>query len=73
MINGYHSINLTKLDILDELEEIKVGVEYKLNGRQIDSIPGNLEDFEKVEIKYETLKGWKKDISKITKAENLPK
>lgn len=68
MINGYHSLNITKLDILDELSEIKVGVEYKLNGKVLDSLPGTLEDFEKVEIKYETLKGWKKDISKVTKA-----
>lgn len=73
MINGYHSLNLTKLDILDALPEIKVGVEYRLNGKQIESIPGNLEHFQKVEIKYETLKGWQKDISKITKAEDLPK
>lgn len=73
MINGYSSINLTKLDILDELDEIKVGVSYTLHGQQIDSLPGNLEEFEKVQIKYETLKGWKKDISKVTKAEDLPK
>jgi adenylosuccinate synthase len=39
-----------------------------LNGRQIDSLPGNLEDFQKVGIKYATLKGWQKDISKINKA-----
>lgn len=73
MINGYHSLNLTKLDILDTLPEIKVGVEYYLNGRQIDSVPGNLQDFEKVEVKYATLKGWQKNISKVTKAEDLPK
>ena len=48
MINGYHSLNLTKLDILDTLPEIKVGVEYWLNGKQIDSLPGNLEHFQKV-------------------------
>jgi adenylosuccinate synthase len=73
MINGYHSLNLTKLDILDTLPEIKVGVEYWLNGKQIESLPGNLEHFQKVEIKYATLKGWQKDISKVTKAEDLPK
>ena len=48
MINGYHSLNLTKLDILDTLPEIKVGVEYWLNGKKIDSLPGNLEHFQKV-------------------------
>jgi adenylosuccinate synthase len=48
MINGYHSLNLTKLDILDTLPDIKVGVEYWLNGTKIDSLPGNLEHFQKV-------------------------
>jgi len=33
MLNGYDSINITKLDILDTLPEIKVGVSYKLNGK----------------------------------------
>jgi len=64
---------LTKLDILDELKEIKVGVGYKLNGKLIDSLPGNFDDFSKLEVVYETLKGWQKDISKVTKAEDLPK
>jgi adenylosuccinate synthase len=73
LINGYNSINLTKLDILDELDEIKVGVKHTINGKTIDSLPGTLEEFKKVEIKYETLKGWKRDISKVTKAEDLPK
>lgn len=66
-------MNLTKLDILDPFKEIKVAVEYKLNGRQIDSLPGNLDDLSKVEVVYETLKGWEKDITKVTKAEDLPK
>jgi len=40
------------LDILDSFKEIKVGVGYKLNGRLIDSLPGNLSDFAKVEVVY---------------------
>jgi adenylosuccinate synthase len=59
---------LTKLDILDELKEIKVGVEYKLNGKTIESLPGNLSELAKVEVVYETLKGWQKDITRVTKA-----
>lgn len=73
MINGYASLNLTKLDILDTFKEIKVAVAYKLNGKELDSLPGNLEDLAKVEVVYETLKGWQKDITKVTKAEDLPK
>ena len=48
MVNGYASLNLTKLDILDTFKEIKVAVAYKLNGKEIDSLPGNLEDLAKV-------------------------
>ena len=73
MFNGYHSWNLTKLDILDTFKEIKVAVAYKLDGKELDSIPGSLDDLAKVEVVYETLKGWEKDITKITKAEDLPK
>lgn len=73
MVNGYDSINITKLDILDTLPEIKVAVEYKLNGKAIHSVPASLADFKNVEVVYETLKGWQKDTSKIRKKENLPK
>jgi adenylosuccinate synthase len=48
-------------------------VAYKLNGKLIDSLPGNLSDFSKVEVVYETLKSWQRDISKVTKAEDLPR
>ena len=65
MINGYDSLNLTKLDILDTLPEIKVGIGYKLRGKKINSIPGSLEEFSSVEVEYTTLKGWQKDTSKI--------
>ena len=73
LVNGYASLNVTKLDILDALKEIKVGVAYRLNGKLIDSLPGNLDEFSKVEVVYETLKGWERDITKVTKAEDLPK
>ena len=73
LINGYASLNLTKLDILDAFKEIKVGVEYRLDGKRLDSLPGNLEDLARVEVVYETLKGWEKDITKVTRAEDLPK
>ena len=48
-------------------------VGYKLNGKLLDCIPGSLEDLAKVELVYETLKGWKKDTSNIKEPENLPK
>ncbi|KAJ3396127.1 hypothetical protein HDU92_003996 [Lobulomyces angularis] len=85
MINDYTSINLTKLDVLDQLDEIKIGVTYKVNGKTLESFPGNLTKkcllifyiadlnlLGKVEVEYETLPGWKTDISKCRKYEELP-
>lgn len=40
MINGYDALNLTKLDILDELDEVKVGVKYLYNGKELEGFPG---------------------------------
>jgi adenylosuccinate synthase len=40
MVNGYDVLNLTKLDILDELEEIKVGVKYLVDGKELAGFPG---------------------------------
>lgn len=73
MINGYTSLNITKLDILDTFSTIKVCVGYKLNGKQIRIIPSTLQDLQKVEPIYETVKGWNKDTTKVRKAQELPK
>jgi adenylosuccinate synthase len=40
MINGYDSLNLTKLDVLDDLEEIKVAVKYLVDGKELAGFPG---------------------------------
>ena len=70
--NGYDSINITKLDILDQIPEIKIGVEYRLNGKIIDSVPASLVDYNQVEVIYETLPGWMQDTSKVRRKEDLP-
>ena len=57
LINDYSSINLTKLDILSELDEIKIGVEYRINGKAINYMPGTIDELSKVEVIYETMKG----------------
>lgn len=58
MLNDYSSINVTKLDVLDHLDELKIGVEYRLDGKKIDYIPATLDEFQKVEVVYETLPGY---------------
>lgn len=40
MINGYDTLNITKLDILDEIKEIKIGVKYLIEGKEIEGFPG---------------------------------
>ena len=40
LINGYDAINLTKLDVLDDLEEIKVAVKYLIDGKELPGFPG---------------------------------
>lgn len=72
MINGYSSLNLTKLDILDDLKEIKVAVAYKLNGKKLDSFPASLEELEQVEVEYETLPGWNTSLKDVTSWDALP-
>lgn len=74
MVNDYSSINLTKLDVLDELEELKIAVAYHLNGQRlpIGSMPSTLEDLAKVEVEYETLPGWKQNTVGTTSWDDLP-
>jgi adenylosuccinate synthase len=72
MINGYTSLNITKLDVLDTFKEIQVGVGYTLNGQKLNSFPEDLIDLGKVEVIYETLPGWNQDITKIASYDELP-
>ncbi|XP_036402422.1 adenylosuccinate synthetase isozyme 2-like isoform X1 [Megalops cyprinoides] len=72
MINGFTAIALTKLDILDVLTEIKVGVAYKVDNGMIPYFPANHEILHKVEVQYETLPGWNSDTSGARTFEELP-
>lgn len=56
---GIHGLALTKLDVLDELDEIKVCVGYKLDGKEIDYFPSEMKAQTKVEPIYKTFEGWK--------------
>jgi adenylosuccinate synthase len=73
-INHYTALNLTKLDILDDFDEIKVAVAYKLpDGTRLESsYPADPVVLDKVEVEYLTLPGWKSNTMGATKYENLP-
>ncbi|KAG2019776.1 adenylosuccinate synthase, variant 3 [Coprinopsis cinerea AmutBmut pab1-1] len=72
LINGYDAFNLTKLDVLDGLDEIKVGVSYSLDGKELSSFPADLELLSRVEVNYVTLPGWKTPITEIRNYDDLP-
>src|SRR5919199_5245020 len=71
-INGFSSVALTKLDVLDALDEIKVCVGYHLDGREIETFPAVAADLRRVEPIYETLPGWQSSTEGITEMEKLP-
>jgi adenylosuccinate synthase len=72
-INGFTSVALTKLDVLDALDEIKVCVGYNLNGKKCDSLPAVSQDLRRVEPVYETLPGWKSSTLGVTDLSELPR
>ncbi|GFP97242.1 adenylosuccinate synthetase chloroplastic [Phtheirospermum japonicum] len=73
-INGFSSLNLTKLDVLSDLEEIQLGVSYKKSdGTPIQSFPADLRLLEDIKVEYEVMPGWQSDISSIREYSKLPK
>ena len=71
-ISGIDGIALTKLDVLDELDEIKMCVQYKLNGNNIDYLPAAVEDQLKIKPIYKTFPGWKTSTKGIKNIDELP-
>lgn len=65
-------MNLTKLDVLDGLPELKVAVGYEVDGDELMSFPADLDVLAKVQVKYETLPGWTTSIAKVKSYEELP-
>ena len=71
-IAGINGIALTKLDVLDELDEIKICVEYELNGKKIDYLPAASEDQFNIKPIYKTFPGWKSSTQGIRNIKDLP-
>lgn len=72
MINGFTEIALTKLDVLNNIDEIKFCTGYKINGKTLKSFPADLATLDKAEPDYKTVPGWNKSLSGIRKYEDLP-
>ena len=71
-ISGINGIALTKLDVLDHLDEIKMCIAYDLDGNKIDYLPAAVDDQLKVKPIYKTFKGWKSSTKGIKKFQDLP-
>ena len=71
-ISGINGIALTKLDVLDELDEIKMCIAYNLNGKKIDYLPAAVDDQLKVKPVYKIFKGWKSSTKGIKEFNKLP-
>ena len=73
MLSGITHMAITRLDILDGFDEIKMCTGYTYKGELLNEIPASLKVLAEVEPVYETFKGWKTSISDIRKYEDLPK
>ncbi|MEO2083281.1 MAG: adenylosuccinate synthase [Desulfurobacteriaceae bacterium] len=73
MVNDLDGIIVTKLDVLDAFDEIKVCVGYEIDGEIVESFPSTAQELSKVKPVYETLPGWKRETTHVKSFEELPK
>ena len=71
-VSGINGIALTKLDVLDGLEEIKICVAYELDGKRVDRLPASQSAQARVKPVYETLQGWKTSTAGARSWADLP-
>lgn len=74
MVNAYSSMNITKLDVLSGLDEVKLATEYRVAGSPLPHglMPPTMEELSQVDVTYETMPGWTEDISHCTHYDELP-
>jgi adenylosuccinate synthase len=71
-VNGAEWLVVTKLDVLDELDEIPVCVGYEIGGKMTDEIPADVYGLEEIKPRYTKLKGWRAPTEDVTEFERLP-
>ena len=72
-INGLDCLAITKLDVLDEVDAIKVCVAYELDGERCEELPGSADAFARCQPIYKTMPGWKQSTDHCRSLEDLPK
>ena len=71
-VNGAEWLVITKLDVLDQLDEIPICIGYEIGGKVTDEIPADVDGLELIKPRYTTLKGWRQSTEGITDFEQLP-
>jgi adenylosuccinate synthase len=71
-VNGAEWLVITKMDVLDELDEIPICIGYEIDGKVTDQIPADVYGLESIKPKYTKLKGWRSSTEGITDFEKLP-
>src|SRR5690348_2766889 len=71
-INGFDSLVITKLDVLDEFDNIPVCVRYRIGSQEVSEIPPTVSEIAKLQPVYECLPGWRESTFGMTSYEQLP-
>ena len=71
-VNGISRLVITKLDVLDAFDEIRVCTGYELNGKRLKGFPVDVDTLERITLIYESFEGWKSSIVNVTAYEALP-
>ena len=71
-VNGFDSLIITKLDVLDDLEQIPVCVAYEVDGSHITHMPASTRRMEAIKPIFEYLPGWKQSTRGVTQLDKLP-
>jgi adenylosuccinate synthase len=72
MVNGFDTLMITKLDVLDHLDEIPVCIGYKLSGADVTEMPATYRVLEAIEPVYENMPGWRTPTRGIARFDELP-
>ena len=71
-LNGFDTVAITKLDVLDGLPKIKICVGYRLHDAELNTPPADITVYSKVEPIYEELPGWQKPTTNVRRFDQLP-
>ena len=71
-LSGVDALSMMMLDVLSELDEIQVCTAYRIDGQEINYFPSHVDDLRRIEPVYETLPGWKQDVTGARSIDDLP-